>query len=315
MLKRAVVTGGSGVIGRQLVDRLAKAGVVVMSLDREPLDPVLAGKVEEVRVDLAHGGMEEIAAFQPDTVFHLAAAFERSIEEPGFWEPNGNDNLAVTHRLHTLLRTLPAVRTYIFASSYLLYDPALYMFDQPRPAARLLPEDAPLRPRNLCGAAKYLAEAEIRFLTEVDRLPLRAVSARIYRSYGLGSRDVISRWARSCLRGEPITVYNPQNRFDYVFATDVAEGLHRMAAVPSCSGTVNLASGRDRAVADVVKAVLAETGRPDSHVTRGEDSAPFEASAADMARCRQLLGWAPETSLEEGIRQIVRHERSALGLC
>jgi len=99
MAQRVVVTGAAGVIGRELVTRLLAEGHELLTLDREPMPEPLAERVRHCRVDLAEGGMAEIREFAPETVHHLAAAFERSEEEPGFWPVNYHDNILVTHRL------------------------------------------------------------------------------------------------------------------------------------------------------------------------------------------------------------------------
>lgn len=312
-MERVVVTGAAGVIGRELLDRLIARGCAIMALDREELDPVLAARVRFVRTDLSQGGMDEIAAFAPDTVFHLAAAFERSREEPGFWEANARDNLTVTHRLHDTLRNLDSVRRYVFASSYLIYRPDLYLFDAPQDAARPLVEDDPVRPRNLCGAAKYLAESEIDFLVHVDRRALSAVSARIYRVYGRGSRDVVSRWTRSLLGGEPIALYNARNCFDYIFAGDVAEGLVRLAdaALPG-HAVVNLGTGQARSVGEVVDTLAHKINATRGLVRAGAQEPVFEASVAGTVKLKALTGWTPPMSIEAGIDRVIAYERARL---
>ncbi|MEQ1864405.1 MAG: NAD-dependent epimerase/dehydratase family protein [Micropepsaceae bacterium] len=312
-MDRVAVTGAAGVIGRELLDRLIARGCTVLALDREELPPVLAARVRFMRVELSQGGMDEVTAFAPDTVFHLAAAFERSREESGFWETNARDNLAVTHRLHEALRKIESVRRYVFASSYLIYRPELYLFDAAQEIARPLVESDAARPRNLCGAAKYLAESEIDFLVHVDRRPLSAVSARIYRVYGRGSRDVVSRWTRSLLGGEPIALYNAQNRFDYVFAGDVAEGLVRLAdAAQPGHAIVNLGTGRARSVGEVVEVLARRINATRGLVRTGEQEPVFEASAADTTRFKALTGWVPGTTIEDGIDRLIAYERGRL---
>ena len=309
MPHRIVVTGGAGVIGRELLKRLIAGGAEVMSLDRMPLPDRLARRVRQVQVDLAEGGMDEIRDFRPDTIYHLAAAFERSEEESGFWLPGYRDNIAVTHRLHDAMRKLPELRTYVFASSYLIYEPSLYLLPAPREMPVALKESDPIAPRNLCGAAKLYAETEMRFLTEVDRLPLRTIAARIYRVYGCGSRDVVSRWVRSLIAGEPIEVYNPENRFDYIFAGDVAEALRRLAAAPSASGIVNVATGHSPAIAEVAAAVVRATGAAPSLVRHRGSGAPYEASGGAIDRLIACTSWRPSTGVDAGIAQLVAHER------
>src|SRR5437762_5971493 len=117
----------------------------------------------------------------------------------------------------------------------------------------------------------------MRFLTEVDRLPVRTISARIYRVYGCGSRDVVSRWVRALIAGRPIEVFNPENRFDYIFAGDVAEGLRRLADSPTASGIVNLATGRSPSIAEVTAAVLR---------ARSEERRVGKEGGAGRARCQ-----------------------------
>jgi carbamoyl-phosphate synthase large subunit len=310
MPHKIVVTGGAGVIGRELIGRLVAGGAEVMSLDRAPLPDRLASRVRHVQVDLSEGGMDEIRAFQPDTIYHLAAAFERSEEESGFWLPGYRDNIAVSHRLHEAIRSMPGLQTYVFASSYLIYEPSLYLLDAPREVPVALHEGHPIAPRNLCGAAKLYAETEMRFLTEVDRLPVRTIAARIYRVYGCGSRDVVSRWVRALIAGSPIEVYNPENRFDYVFAGDVAEGLRRLAASPTACGIVNLATGTSRTIAEVAAAVMRATGAAPALVEHRGSMAPYEASGGAIDRLIALTGWRPPTGIDGGIAQLVAHERA-----
>jgi len=310
MPHRIVVTGGAGVIGRELIGRLVAGGAEVMSLDREPMPDRLASHIRHVQVDLSEGGMGEIRGFQPETIYHLAAAFERSEEESGFWVPGYRDNIAVSHRMHDTIRKMPGLKTYVFASSYLIYEPSLYLLGAPRDVPVALREDHPIAPRNLCGAAKLYAETEMRFLSEVDQLPLRTIAARIYRVYGCGSRDVVSRWVRALIAGRPIEVFNPENRFDYIFAGDVAEGLRRLADSPTASGIVNLATGRSPSIAEVAATVLRATGAAPALIRHRGSNAPYEASGGCIDRLLALTNWRPPTAIDAGVARLVAHEQA-----
>ena len=132
---------------------------------------------------------------------------------------------------------------------------------------------------------------------------------RIFRVYGRGSRDVVSRWVRAALDGQPIDVYHPENRFDYIFSGDVADGLVRIAASPSATGIINLGSGNARPVGDVIAAIERATGDRLAASHHDADE-PFEASCADVGRLRSVVGWTPPTTLEAGVARLVEFERA-----
>ncbi len=308
--RRALVTGSAGVIGRELLTRLQLRGAKILSVDREPLPEGESEGIDHRRLDLADASLDALARFEPEVIFHLAAAFERSEETPGFWEPNWHDNVIVSHRIAELASRASALRTVVFASSYLLYRPEIYLFSEPREEAVWLREDDDLGPRNLCGAAKLYGERELEFVREMSQPRLRIVHARIFRSYGRGSRDVISRWVRASLANETIEVFNERNRFAYVFAGDVAEGLARLAECPEASGPVNLAFGRARSVRDVLDAIRSEVPGSRSEVRVAPARPPFEASGAEISRLRAWTGWEPATDLDDGIAKVVAYENA-----
>ena len=259
---RVLVTGGAGVIARDLLEQLSARGAVVLSVDRLPLDRPAPEGVEHLVADLADADLGPIAAFAPSTILHLAATFERSVESAEFWDQNWLDNVVVTHRLAEMASGLPGVGAFVFASSYLIYRTGQYLFSTPQDEGVALAEDSDIGPRNLCGAAKLYGEAELAFARDVLRGGFRTVAARIFRVYGRGSRDVVSRWVRAALRGDTVDVYHPENRFDYVYSGDVAEGLLRMAINPRADGVLNLATGRARPVSDVIAAIETRDGSP-----------------------------------------------------
>ena len=310
--QRVVVTGGAGVIARELLDGLSAAGADVLSIDRLPLPSAAPSHVEHLEADLADADLGPIARFAPRHILHLAATFERSVESPEFWDQNWTDNVIVTHRLAELAGRIGGVESFVFASSYLVYDQAQYSTPQPPSTSVALNETSGLGSRNLCGAAKLYGEAELRFARDVQGADFRTVFARIFRVYGRGSRDVVSRWVRAALDGEPIEVYHAENRFDYIFSGDVAEGLMRMAVSPRASGVINLGSGVSRPVASVIEAVERATGTRLAATYRDVDE-PFEASGADTTRLHDVLGWTPPTVLEDGVERLVAFERARRG--
>ncbi len=305
--KRILVTGSSGVIGRVLVERLVRTGADVLGIDKVPPERARPG-VRYLTVDLAAGTPKTAIEFAPQALFHLAASFERTIEKAGYWKTVFENDVLASHRLLEAVESLDSLRVLLFASSYLNYDSALYL---DVPAVRMLKESDQLLPRNLVGLAKYYVDRELEFL-QLTQKSFRTVSARIYRVYGRGSRDVISRWVRATLDGEVLKVFGKSNRFDYIFADDVAEGLARLAETEGAVGALNLGSGVARSVADVLQILNVEIGGIRTSIEDEEGS--IESSCADMSLFRLVTGWSPPTSLEAGIRKVVEYEKHRLGV-
>jgi carbamoyl-phosphate synthase large subunit len=305
--KHVFVSGGAGVIGLEMIPRLLTHGATVMVGDLKPRPLSFPTSVIYRQGDLNELTHAEFRSFAPDVFIHLAATFERSAENYEFWEENFAHNVRLSHHLMTLAKDAPSLRRVVFASSYLIYDPILYQFDSAQLKPVTLKETDPVLPRNLTGMAKFAHEIEIRFIDQFCAERLSTVCVRIYRGYGRNSRDVISRWIRSLLKGNPITVYRPEGFFDYIYAADSAEGLIRLAAVEDVKGIINLGTGHSRRVQDVVEVL--RTHFPNMQVETVESDIPFEASQADMSRYQNLVGWSPIYDLTEAIAEIVDYER------
>lgn len=308
--KRIFVSGGAGVIGLEMIPRLVARGATVMVGDLKPRPDSFAPQVIYRQGDLNHMTEGEFHAFAPDVFIHLAATFERSAETYEFWEENFLHNVRLSHHLMTLAKDAPTLKRVVFASSYLIYKPALYQFDAPREQPVSLKETDEVLPRNLTGMAKFAHEIEMRFIDQFCADRLSTVCARIYRGYGRNSRDVISRWVRALLKDEPITVYRPEGLFDYIYAADTAEGLIRLADSNHIKGIINLGTGRSRRVQDVVDVLRIHF--PNMKVNTADSDIPFEASQADISLYQKHVGWVPVYDLPEAIAEIVAFERARL---
>ena len=304
----ALVTGGAGVIGRELIESLVAQGARVMCADLKPRPEWMDAGVEYVEGDANELTVERVQEFGPTHVFHLAATFERTEETEGFWEENDRHNVRLSHHIATLARATPSVRRYVFASSYLTYDPSLYLSSEPQRQPVALMEDDRLHPRNLCGGAKLMHEQELEFLEQFDSTPFTSVSARIFRVYGRGSKDIVSRWVRSLIDAprQPLAVFRAEGMFDYVFAGDVAEGLLRLGA-SEVTGAMNLGSGRARRVSELLEILAARF--PEASWAEEASDIPFEAHQAGTGQLEQLTDWRPPTALEDGVDLLIEFER------
>jgi carbamoyl-phosphate synthase large subunit len=310
---RVFVSGGAGVIGTALVEQLLSLGATVFVGDLKPCPPSWRNKVQYRMGDLVTIDKKELIEFSPEIFFHLAATFERSTESYPFYQENFHHNVQLSHHLMACLQECPALQKVVFASSYLIYDPSLYTFSDAQQFPVTLREDSAIYPRNICGAAKLFHEQELRFFETFFSPRVQLTSARIFRVYGYGSRDIISRWIREALRGKTISVYSPEGLFDYIFAEDVATGLLKLSQC-AVSGIFNLGSGHARRISDVLnilKGQFPDLKIEEVKIPSGENSL-IEASQADMQRFEEHIHWKPTQDLETAIPKLVQFEKQQL---
>jgi len=305
--KRVFISGGAGVIGRELVKLLLADDCFVMVGDLVEIPEDYPKQVIYRRGDLNYITQQELDSFNPEVFFHLAATFERSTESYEHWEENFWHNIRLSNYLMTLMRNVPGIRRVVNASSYLIYNKELYNFDLPQTKAIKLKETDPINPRNLTGLAKLAHEIELDFLSKFKSDKFSSISARIYRGYGKNSRDIISRWVRDLLANKKITVYKQEGWFDYMYAGDTSKGLYKLACIEAV-GIVNLGTGRARQVKDVVEVL--KKNFPAMEVEYDDLDIQYEASEADTTKFKSLTNWLPERYLEDVIPELIEFEKN-----
>lgn len=318
--EHCLVTGGAGVIGRVLVERLLEAGARVTVIDKADRPPQWVGH----RANLSYfqtllsdiSGVEihwQGGADGPNYVFHLAAAFQRTEETADYLHENYLSNVEGSYSLLSQLHDEADLKAYVYASSYLCYDQTQYLFDTPPDKPVRLAEDAPLRPRNLTGAAKLLHETELTHLQQ-HRPEVRWTSARICRVYGRGSKDVLSRWIRAGLNDEAITAYGLESFFDYIYADDVAEGLLRLAAHAEAKGAFNLGSGKSRRVSDALDCISGALPGLVVNEQAPPEGFRYEASQVDMTKTFAALPGFRPRPIDAGLAKVFEFERERLAM-
>lgn len=304
--KRILITGGAGVIGRELINFLKYDNdVYVVDINERPN---LEGITYD-HLDLSRDDLSGIISFEPEIIFHLAAVFERAEESANFWNNNYKNNTLLSHRMVDLSLHIKSLRKFVFASSYLIYDKSQYTFTEKLLEPKLLREGDKVSPRNVCGASKYYTENELEYIKKVYNIKFDAVSARIFRVYGKGSNDVISRWIRACIQNDEIKLWGIENSFDYIHACDVAKGLIKLASYQTPS-IVNLGSGVSHTIGEVIQILKARY--PHVKINQLPFSGPYEKSQADTSILYDNTKWTPDISLESGIQDIISWEENRM---
>ena len=311
-MKQVLVTGGCGFIGSHLVRLAAAKGAEARILDN------LSSGYERNLPEgfpaerLFRQGVEELSAEHPalqgvDTVFHLAArpSVPVSIREP---IRTFEVNVVGTHTLLAAAREA-GVRRVVFASSSSIYG------DRPD-----LPKHEEQAPRPLSPYAAQKLSAEQLGMAYARSLGLEVVALRFFNVFGPrqdpGSAyaAAVAAFVAAALEGRPATIYGDgEQTRDFTYVGDVVEGCWLASTAPDASGEViNLARGVQVSVNELCSAVFQACGRADLQpVYEPERAGDVKHSVAANAKARELLGWEPRVSLDEGLRHTIEWAKGA----
>jgi dTDP-glucose 4,6-dehydratase len=305
--KHVLVTGAGGFIGSHLTERLAELGATTRALvhyradgSRGWLDrssrkediEILAGDVTDR--DSVLQAMQQI-----DVVFHLAAliAIPYSYHAPASYV---RTNIEGTLNVLQAARSLGVGRV-VHTSTSEVYGSALRV---PISETHSLQAQSPYSATKI--AADKLAEA----FHLSYQLPV--VTLRPFNTYGprQSTRAIIPTIITQCLTGGTIRLGNLSPTRDLNYVADTVEGYLKAGVSPEAIGrTINIGSGREISIKDLVELIGTLAGRrveieADAQRKR-PDTSEVNRLLADNAMSRELLRWAPQVSLEEGLRRTI----------
>jgi nucleoside-diphosphate-sugar epimerase len=284
---KVLVTGAAGFIGAHVVRELLRRGHEVDALVRpgtrawrlEAVD----GRLQVIEADLGETADVDrvVRTSGPAAIVHLAW-----YAEPGRYRHAVAENIASLASSASLLEAAAGAG----CGRVVLGGTCL--------------ENAVVPARPIYDAAKLALHRLSEGFTEQG---LTVACGHVFYLFGPleDERRVIPSVIRALLSGESIATTEGRQRRDYLHVSDVAAAFATIAE-GSIGGGVDIGSGRLMALADVIRLIGEETGRPDL-LRIGElgpgTSDGFE-DAADPAALRQL-GWRPTHELRSGIRDTI----------
>lgn len=297
---RALVTGGAGFIGSNVVGLLLEEGHSVVVLDdlstgyRCNLDSF--PQVEFIEGDVRDAETVARVIDGVDVVFHLAASVGniRSIDNP---IQDSEVNVIGTLRVLEAARRA-GMRKIVFSSSAGIFGELKYL---------PIREDHPLEPDSPYGASKLAAEKLC--LAYAKLYDMEAVCLRYFNVYGINQRydaygNVIPIFAHRLLHGLPLIIYGDgEQTRDFVNVRDVAHANLMAAETNGLSGAFNIASGTAITINH-----LADLMREVSGVDMGVEYAPprkgdVRHSKADISAAHQAFGYEPTVGMVEGLAE------------
>lgn len=307
--RRVAVIGATGFIGSYLVARLSGEGAHVLSiaLTRARLAnlALVARDQPFATCDITHGERltELFREFQPQVVYHLAA------------HPDGQESdvqMRESLRVNGLgtLNVLDAAQA-AESEVLVLADSCKVYGNGPVPHRSSHPVD----PTGSYAIAKAAAWQFCRLTSLLSGL--KVVGLRLTFVYGKRQNWNLVRYVEQCVeRGQPIRLQGGSQTRDPVYVDDAVDAF--VAAATRSEGfgeSIPIGGGREISVADFCREILNAMGAQAEII---EDATPPRAtemwrSVADTSEARARLGWAPRTSLAEGLAKTVGRQTAAAG--
>jgi len=300
-----LITGAAGFLGSALANRLAREGHQVRGLDDLSTgDPkALSPDVHFTRGDVNDRPKLWTLLQEVDCVYHLAARV--SVPESVLYPREYNAvNVGGTVSLMEAMRDV-GVRRVILASSGAVYGD---QGEQP------LKETAAPDPRSPYAVSKVAAEYYVRTIGKL--WGMETVCLRIFNAYGPGQHlpashpPVVPHFLRQALRGGTLVLHgNGQQTRDYVYVDDVVSAMVAAATAPNINGLViNVGSGVETSIRDLVKKVSEATGREVNTLVNLNTSGGVSRMRADLTLAAQKLNYHPSISLEKGLRLTLQRD-------
>ena len=310
--KRFLITGGAGFIGSHLVDRLLASDVEHITIVDDFNDFYqpeikrrnIASHLTDPRYQLIEADIRDAKALEQslantefDCIVHLAA---RAGVRPSLAQPRLYNETNITGTLNLLdLARQHGIKQFVFGSSS-----SVYGINAKVPFS----EDDPIR-QPISPYAATKGAGELLCHTYSHLYGIRCVCLRFFTVYGPRQRPdlAIHKFARLISEGKPIPVFGDgTTRRDYSYIDDIIDGV--VAAInydKSDYEVINLGESRTVELRELIALLEKEL---DAHaIIDRQPPQPGDVpqTFADITRARKLLGYDPQTQIEEGLRRFV----------
>jgi UDP-glucose 4-epimerase len=299
---RVLVTGGAGFIGSHLTDALVVRGDAVEIVD--DMSTGRPGRVPE-QAALHKLSVTDAAAltalaedFAPELICHLAAQIDvrSSVAHPA---EDAQANVTGTVNVLEAARAVGA--RVLFCST----GAVIYGRDAPIPSM----EDVLPLPESPYGVAKHCAEQYVLLYNRLhgtSHAVLRFANVYGPRQDPAGLAGVVAIFCAQALAGERPVIYGDgQQTRDYVYVAD-AVGAFLAAADSGRPGTWNIGTGVEVSVLELTRVISQVAGYPLDPVFAPARPGELLRGALAPERARRDLGWAPATSLADGVGRVYR---------
>lgn len=323
---RVFITGAGGFIGSHLTERFLREGYEVWGLDnfvtgdRENLSALAQGpdakRFHFLEADVSLNFLPELkktlGSHLFDVVLHFACPaspidFARLPEEI-----LRVDSIGTFHTLD-VVRTLgtPACRYIVASTSEVYGDPLVHPQRED-----YWGNVNTIGPRSCYDEVKRFAEAAT--MAYHRKFNLNTGIVRIFNTYGprmrLSDGRVVPNFCGQALRDESLTIYGSGDQTrSFCYVTDLVEGIFRLATKTSFHEPVNIGNPDEYKIRDFAEVVLKHLPHSKSKlIFRELPQDDPKQRRPDISRAREILGWQPQVSLDEGLQKTIEYFKTQL---
>lgn len=307
--KTVLVTGASGFIGSHLAEHLVEIGAKVKAFvkynsrnDWGLLELIPKDKLNQIEVimgDLRDSDGVRHAANNVEIIFHLGSLIAIPYS---YIHPRDTIETNVMGTLNVLTAAREnGVQEIIHTSTSEVYGTAQYV---------PIDEKHPLQGQSPYAASKIGADMIVESFHRSFKLPLAII--RPFNTFGprQSARAVIPTIISQALTKEQICLGSLHPTRDYTYVDDAVKAFIKVAESPNAIGEViNIGSNFEISIGDIAKKVIIIIGKKKEIITDPKRIRPEKSEVerlwCDNTKAKDLLGWKPKTSFEEGLQKTI----------